>query len=49
MKKRILKMTTAFIPLSVGCWLVEEPRAAVLVLAIGLIAAAELIYQWRQY
>lgn len=44
MKESILKVTSAFIPMSVWCWAVEEPRAASILFLIGLFAALELTY-----
>ena len=44
MKESILKVLTTFLPLSVGCWIVEEPRAAAILFLIGLFAALELTY-----
>jgi len=44
MKESILKVTSSFIPLSVWCWAIEEPRSAVILFLIGLFAALELTY-----
>lgn len=44
MKESILKVTSAFIPMSVWCWAVEEPKAAAILFVIGLFAALELTY-----
>ena len=44
MKESILKVISAFIPLSVWCWAIEEPRSAVILFLIGLFAALELTY-----
>jgi hypothetical protein len=44
MKESILKLTSAFIPMSVWCWAVEEPKAAAILFVIGLFAALELTY-----
>ena len=44
MKESILKVTSAFMPMSVWCWAVEEPRAASILFLIGLFAALELTY-----
>ena len=43
MKEKITKAFTLFIPMSVVCWYVEEPGAAVIVFIIGFTAALELI------
>ena len=44
MKEPILKVLSAFMPLSTLCWAVEEPRAASILFLIGLFAALELTY-----
>ena len=44
MKESILKLTSAFIPMSVWCWAIEEPKAAAILFVIGLFAALELTY-----
>ena len=44
MKKPILKVLSAFMPLSLWCCAVEEPRAASILFLIGLFAALELTY-----
>ena len=44
MKESILKVTSAFIPMSVWCWAIEEPKAAAILFVIGLFAALELTY-----
>jgi len=44
MKESILKVISAFIPMSLWCWAVEEPRAAAILFLIGLFAALELTY-----
>ena len=43
MKEKITKAFTLFLPMSVVCWYVEEPRAAVAVFIIGFFATLELI------
>ena len=44
MKESILKVLSAFIPLSTLCWAVEEPESAAILFLIGLFAALELTY-----
>ncbi len=44
MKEPILKLLSAFMPLSLWCCAVEEPRAASILFLIGLFAALELTY-----
>ena len=44
MKESILKVISAFIPLSVWCWAIEEPRSAAILFFIGMVAALELTY-----
>ena len=44
MKESILKVTSAFMPMSVWCWAVEEPQSAAILFFIGLFAALELTY-----
>ena len=44
MKESILKLLSAFMPLSLWCCAVEEPRAASILFFIGLFAALELTY-----
>ncbi len=44
MKEPILKVLSAFMPLSLWCWAVEEPQAAAILFVIGLFAALELTY-----
>ncbi len=43
MREKITKAFTLFLPMSVVCWYVEEPRAAVAVFIIGFFATLELI------
>ena len=43
MKEQIIKSFSALTPMSLVCWYVDEPRAAVLVFVIGFIALLELI------
>jgi hypothetical protein len=44
MKEPILKVLSAFMPLSTLCWAVEEPQSAAILFFIGLFAALELTY-----
>ena len=44
MKESILKVISAFMPMSLWCLAVEEPRAAAILFLIGLFAALELTY-----
>lgn len=44
MKESILKVLSAFMPLSLWCCAVEEPRSAAIIFLIGLFAALELTY-----
>ena len=44
MKESILKLLSAFMPLSLWCCAVEEPIAASILFLIGLFAALELTY-----
>lgn len=41
MKKTILKATSLLTPMSLVCWYVDEPGAAVAVFIIGFIATLE--------
>ncbi len=41
MKKTILKATSLLMPMSLVCWYVDEPGAAVAVFVIGFIACLE--------
>jgi len=49
MKKTILKATSLLMPMSVVCWYVDEPRAAVAVFIVSFIACLELIQTKKQY
>ena len=43
MKEQIIKAASTLTPMSLVCWYVEEPRAAVAVFVIGFIALLELV------
>ena len=43
MKEKITKAFALFLPMSVVCWCVDEPRAALAVFIIGFFATLELI------
>ena len=43
MRDKLIKAFSLFTPMSVVCWYVEEPGAALIVFAIGFIANLELI------
>ena len=43
MRDKITKAFSTFTPMSVACWYVDEPRAAIAVFIIGFIANLELI------
>jgi len=43
MKDKLINAFSLFTPMSVVCWYVEEPGAALIVFAIGFIANLELI------
>lgn len=49
MKKTILKATSLLMPMSLVCWYVDEPRAAVAVFIVSFIACLELIQIKKQY
>ncbi len=44
MKESILKVLSTFMPLSLWCCAVEEPKAAMVIFLIGMFAALELTY-----
>lgn len=44
MKEPVLKLLSAFMPLSLWCCAVEESKAAAILFVIGLFAALELTY-----
>jgi len=43
MKEKLIKAFSLFTPMSLVCWYVDEPRAAIAVFIIGFIANLELI------
>ncbi len=49
MKRTILKATSLLMPMSLVCWYVDEPGAAVAVFVVSFIACLELIEIKKQY
>lgn len=48
MKKQILKVTSLMMPMSIVCWYVDEPRAAIAVFIVSFIACLEIIQTKKQ-